>query len=571
MTSRIIYGGNHVEFLMDGANIMGLIRDQMLEIAKTDGINPSQTYVRMAFWKIAPDVKIGANQREPLIRLIKKVVQAGHNVDIIVWYPNLKTRLASVEAADHAKVHDDLATECQRINSFRHRGIVRLYRERYEGGVGASNHQKMCIFSNNGSRIAVVAGLNLENEYYDTIEHPSNGNVWHDTAVSIRGPSVTIVEDEWLRRWKRVQAIQSHWILAFKKLKNHLTTRGSGKNSVAIAKNPNEPAKYSQNTLVQIALTRSRKRGNINDIKKQLVYRIGKANRYVYLENSQLSDPEIVRALYKRLAQLPHLKIIVITNIGEGPLSYMTRRAWQQIALRHRDLETVYCQTKKGKVKFKKTDTRGWSVKDTAHQWLFETGAKRLIQMSDSKLGRISDPWLEKDKVKFRHNNVGQSIRLSQIDRIKGKFYFYTPLWIGNYDNYDTYDSPAIHSKLAIIDDKFLIVGSANWSYRSMHYDGEMTAFCGNQALAKNSLEKLLKHYNPNRTVTIDNIFEIAENNLWAINNKKKNFLKKWLLIPLEFCKGGGKDDYDSEYGFGESKKAPDRSEFGEMPHPHML
>ncbi|MCP3966590.1 MAG: hypothetical protein GY718_09600 [Lentisphaerae bacterium] len=112
----------------------------------------------------------------------------------------MKTRLASVEAADHAKVHDNLAIECQKINRFGYEGIVRLYRERYEGGVGASNHQKMCIFSNNGSRIAVVAGLNLENEYYDTIKHPSNGNGWHDTTVFIRGPSVTIVEDEWLRR-----------------------------------------------------------------------------------------------------------------------------------------------------------------------------------------------------------------------------------------------------------------------------------------------------------------------------------------------------------------------------------
>jgi phosphatidylserine/phosphatidylglycerophosphate/cardiolipin synthase-like enzyme len=34
---------------------------------------------------------------------------------------------------------------------------------------------------------------------------------------------------------------------------------------------------------------------------------------------------------------------------------------------------------------------------------------------------------------------------------------------------------PYPHSKLALFDDRYALVGSSNWTYRSMEYDGEIT------------------------------------------------------------------------------------------------
>jgi hypothetical protein len=60
---------------------------------------------------------------------------------------------------------------------------------------------------------------------------------------------------------------------------------------------------------------------------------------------------------------------------------------------------------------------------------------------------------------------------------------------------------PYPHSKLAIFDDRHMFVGSANWTYRSMEYDGEISAIIHDNQTVARFRERLLMHWWPNNNV----------------------------------------------------------------------
>jgi len=585
-----LFHSNQVKFLMDGENIMEEIRQQMDDVASEANVDAAQTYVRLAFWWINSDVLIGdAANRTLLVDWIEYVVQAGHNVDIIVWYPNLKARKFGGQAG-HAQNHDALAGEVVGINSHvpPHPGRVRIYLERYEGGIGSSNHQKIAIFSRAGQRSVVVGGLNLANKYYDTTAHGQDAP-WHDSALLIRGPATDAIEAEWVRRWKKVTEIKSKKHITLKKLSSHLKTRGNDWQSVDIALNNTPQTAYNNVCIpphpvspvsMKIALTRAKKTGNLTEIRKLLLERIRGANNYIYFENNQFTDPDILRALVKRKTERPQLRIIVITNLTGGAEGYLTRRSWLHLALLHPDLRQVFYQTN-GQEKFVlKSLIRNWSVYDSSskHKWVAETGLKRVIQMADSKALRLSNPWLDNDKVNFQRNTKGRwekkSVKFTHITKVMGDFYFYAPVFWDS-SGAGQWKCPCVHSKLAIIDDRYLIVGTANWTYRSMRYDGEITAFCNNQSIARNAKDQLLRHYNPpnppvHPAVTLDNIHERAVANWQGLVGLDNRFFDRWLLVPMEYCAGPGPDDYRNWFSFN-ARDTPKSRDFKLMPHPHFL
>lgn len=54
---------------------------------------------------------------------------------------------------------------------------------------------------------------------------------------------------------------------------------------------------------------------------------------------------------------------------------------------------------------------------------------------------------------------------------------------------------PYPHSKLAIFDNETLVIGTANWTYRSMEYDGEISAFISDKSLVPQISKRLLSHW----------------------------------------------------------------------------
>ena len=82
-------------------------------------------------------------------------------------------------------------------------------------------------------------------------------------------------------------------------------------------------------------------------------------------------------------------------------------------------------------------------------------------------------------------------VYLSKIKTIESRtFCMYAPLLAGTQGQ-----SPYVHSKIALIDDKVAFVGSSNWTYRSMQYDGEISALIENKLEVVDIRTELLKHW----------------------------------------------------------------------------
>lgn len=223
---------NLARFVMDGEEFFGEVRKQLEAVAAEGVVDRTKTYVRLAFWAIADDLNVGDETRGriALIEALKKVLLAGHNVDIIGWYPNLKARqFGGDDGKFNAEKHDKLAVALERIDMvarMNRRGRVRFYMERYEGLTGSSQHQKIAIFSRQGQRTVMVGGFNMANYYYDTVKHDGSAGEgdWHDSAVFLQGPVTDAIEAEWVRRWNRAVEMEAK-IFTLNDLKNQVRAR----------------------------------------------------------------------------------------------------------------------------------------------------------------------------------------------------------------------------------------------------------------------------------------------------------------------------------------------------------
>ena len=533
-------GDNEVTFLMDGEQYFGELRTQLQ--AMVAAAPNAQTYVRLAFWMIVDDVYVGDRTHygiaaNTLVNQIGDVIMAGHDVDVIVWYPNMKDRF---KEGGHAEHHDALADALAAKDLIAAAaaavvpapvplpGRVRVYLERYDGVTGSSNHQKIAIFSFAGQRTALVGGFNLANYYWDAADHkrymndPTKIGGWHDTAVRVIGPATDDIEAEWMRRWNRAVAMQAS-LFTFNNLKNQLRSRYTGVGSrstiraAAVAITANNTVQNAPNptTTTTIRLTRSTSSTRYRDLRDELLTRIGAAQHYVYMENNQFTDPEIVRALYQRWAAHNALRIRVVTNIGGGGgFGFMTRRSWLQLILRmpHPICQRVYYMSKSHDGVERHVDRAG-------------AGTWNVVDSYDGSTGATLKPhqrWLLNDGLEIdKATGAGtKTVPFTRITRVVGSFHFYTPLALvaGGTD----FEQPTVHSKLAIFDDEYLVVGTSNWTYRSMQYDGEIATFnrcppAGTPTLVTEARDRLLAHYDEISplwlNVTGDNLEAVAQAN----------------------------------------------------------
>lgn len=570
-------GTDDVAFLMDGEPFFLELRTQMRAVAAAPV--HAQTYVRLAYWMIKEDVYLGdrthyGTPAETLVEHIGNVIMAGHHVDVIVWYPNLKDR---IKEGDHAEYHEALANALAVKDRLAAQaaavvpapnpvpGRVRIYLERYEGVTGSSNHQKIAIFSIAGQRTAIVGGFNLANYYWDSDHHdrymndPAESGGWHDTAVRVIGPATDAIEAEWMRRWNRAVAMQASFF-TLNDLKNQVRSRYTGLGSrstiraaaVAITANntpQNPPA--APTTTTSIRLTRSTATARHRALRDEIVARIQAAQHYVYMENNQFTDPDIVRALYTAWQNNNALRIRVVTNIGGGGgFGFMTRRSWLQLILRmpHPICERVYYMSESTHGLERYVDRNG-------------AGTWNVLDSYDGSTGATLKPhqrWLLNDGLEIDKLAGGtKTVAFTRITKVVGSFHFYTTLRLLGAD----VDQPTIHSKLAIFDDEYLVVGTSNWTYRSMQYDGEIATVnrCppgGAPTLVTTARDRLLSHYDQLSPLWLDNTGDnfaaVAQHNIeglqgvWAVPDDR------YLLVPL--C-------HPDAWSLGNIREAPGRAE----------
>lgn len=397
-----------------------------------------------------------------------------------------------------------------------------------------------------------MGGFNLADYYVDNPGHTwLTGNVttnakgeqitesepWHDTAIKIRGPAADAVEQEWLRRWSKAEDMQQKRV-SLSNLKGQVTsryesaagrskarrdavaTRGSGPTQPTRAVSAKDPLAHMAR--VQIATTRSTKTRSETDILSVLQSRIRSAQNLMYLENVTMASPGIAQALYDRLAARPNLDVIIVCTANAGSVAQLTRRSWLQVALR---LQPSRLRS----VTYEKAGALRTVLRANCAQW----------DVRDCTWGRVA-VWPDSDTLTFRTTTSPTSVTLNFCDiiSIDSDINAYAPLVVGK--NRRDLREIVVHSKLCIIDSQHLIVGSANWTYRSMHYDGEMTVFAESQPLATDALNRLLAHFNTVNTSTVlssANLYATTAPNVRALLNRtlhNSSAAKKVALFPLD-------------------------------------
>jgi phosphatidylserine/phosphatidylglycerophosphate/cardiolipin synthase-like enzyme len=542
---------------------------------------------------------------DKLVDELASLMEFGCQAEVILWHPlSLENLLPTTKeiAEFHKNTAGKLLEKSKKMKDVRYRtGSARVFLEHYEGWLGTSNHQKFAIFSFNGLRTAFVAGFNISPEYIDTIGHDydvSGKNPqsrWHDTAIRLRGPAAVAVEKEWLRRWSRAIALQGSknpgsnkhiysldGIRAANTAYNDTPQKMYGPGGVKkeeLGVNRKElprlqahPGKVSlsahKGVNVKIVVNRTEKTTRVSQIKDELLALIDRAKRYIYLENYALTDPDLVRALYTRKQKQRSLQIFVVTvpgdceldgtpkkkegkdggkngsgGWGENELSYLTRRSWLQLALRLPEM-------KGQKLWYRKKAGKGEQLIEVT-RWEGITDAAPRGGATTSVVSTVKNRWLQDDRLVIHlPHGKKKKISFADIDRLylpeKGGIYFYTPVRFTTWraERVPIFRTVYVHSKLAIIDDRYVIVGSCNWTYRSLNYDGEMSACCANENLAKTVYRRLVEHYNYGKAPTPKLLHKhVIEENLNKVvkarTDKKvlakvRERKKKLMLMPIE-------------------------------------
>lgn len=483
--------GNKIEFILEGDSYFKRVQDLLYEVRKAEPA--SGTYVRLAFWEIDSGLKL-PNDRT-IAAWLKKVADAGHPVDVITWCPaRLDVYIDKCLSAEIKKTNDAFAKAVAGYDQKKKKkdekttGYVRVLQEIYNGWNGSSTHQKIVIASIAGKLKVLLGGMNLAPFYYDNAKHAGTmgggmgdgplGSTIHDTAVQIEGPSAIDVESEWLRRYnKRFHKTQ--------------LTGNAGKLTDPASSSPpfeslakgklSEQAILGANTMVEIRTTNSESYfGRDTHIQQRLVELIRAATKYVYLEGFVISDPTIIYELCARVQKIKGLKVLIMVpqpyEKNPFPFDYLNYISFAKLALATCDGVKIKGQW------IKRKDCSQWALSESYNFW----STLRSITST------VKNRWLEEDSFSCttKVGNKKHTAKLLEIEDFHGGVRFYAP----KRKLFNSTNGIYIHSKLALFDDAVAVIGSANFSYRSQVYDGEISAFIEGNVVAAIRAD-LLKHW----------------------------------------------------------------------------
>lgn len=512
--------GNKFRFLMDKE----FFAEVHLQLARIEEAEPADnTYVLIALWSCDlgtsfPSVKV--EEKTFASRTLREILTAlsakGHQVRIILWagskMPNMtgnKERAKALKVEEFSKKSE-------------HGNRIKVYLESYKCaytligssmGWGASNHQKLVICSHAGNIEAVMGGFNLGNEYKSELDHGLEGEYWHDTAVVIQGPAAAVVHNEWVRRWNKKE------------------------NGKPAMEEVEQDAISQGNVGITIATTNAESTPRQNDIRNMMVEHITQAQSSIYIENYAFTEPNLVEALYNKLAS-SDIPVVVLINHPQNELfwantywSYYHFNTFVHLSLaRATEVEISHAEN---------IDPEELSE----NMYSFDLSSvprkiKRGKKDGECTFGQVEGGWFhwtESDGTPWR-------CQLKYIQNIVGP----PVLYGARSGNFRTSSSgvefrcwPYPHSKLAIFDDEVMVVGSANWTHRSMEYDGEISAFIkGNPVSAARA--RLLDHWlepgGQQGYTVADWIEKAAANVKHRKTPLKSKELKGCYIMPLELA-----------------------------------
>lgn len=472
---------NDVAFFMDGSNFFPAL-DQALQAIKAAPSSPL-TYVRMAFGMAEHDMPLvdpmvqATGVGDILETRLREIAMAGHAVDLILLAP-IQVGAGQGPAADLVSANQDMERFLNGWTSAHGPagGRIRVFLEKVDRQIqGASNHQKIVLCSIEGQRTAFIGGFNLLEPYWDSPAHAHPGHTWHDTGVRLRGPTTDAVEAEWMRRWRK-----------------------SGLEIVTNATPQDTYAPVGGDTVkVTVATTNAEGWFLEPDIQRELVRLIGQAKQYVYFENYGFSDPTLVEALSARLRSdgsnpVPAIFVNLAWPSPPSPFpplepyDFLDYISWSKLALQTCASADVPNPANLAgpAVNVPREGALAWRVRENGNAW------SRL----QGQMSTTANRWVEEDALVWQlPGGPVQQTLLTDLVAIHGGTPFYTT---ARATGASTLEPVYLHSKLALFDDRVAVVGTANFTYRSMVYDGEIALFIENQGVATGIRQTLFTHFN---------------------------------------------------------------------------
>lgn len=518
-----------LDFVLDGPAFFPRLRD-MLAAAYTGsfavgslppGVPDVQTLlpevgaagpdVFVIMWDVSLAVSVAEGFSLALKRLVKQILKVG----------SLHTNDATRQALA-GKPNVQVALEPYTINTL---NVSGPYHDLLATQI-ASQHQKFSVISVAGVKLATVSGFNLITpEYFDEATHPMasttqqdgltvrNYHTWHDTGLVLQGPAVALIEAEFDRRWARQKggppaaSGPTYVKLGYWEIKKDTCLDQNcacdPDPSKRCPPTPYRDPEVSGQTQVQVEvlITNSEYTTPIPKIRDRLIQSIAAATSYVFIENYGFHDPDVLRALVARLASVPSgFVVIVLTphktkaddstqQLGE---LYLTRPSLAALLLAAGGWNSFTATPPGGQpATYQSSAVSGLEVAINSR------GADFSTVTFTSAGNPVAVPLKQVTDIDVTY---GPSSRMVACAPVR----YLTPQEVnppGFNQKYELPGWPAlfrrvyVHSKLALIDDQVAFVGSANFTRRSLFYDGEIAVRIDDAATVSSIRSALFTHW----------------------------------------------------------------------------
>lgn len=528
-TMEMVQGASsaRIDFLLDGEEYFPALRNLLIAVLNGSFDTPASLPSDLSFEG-----------------LIKAIGNAGKNAYVIMWNTSLlyaltdggnwtTTQIATTMGAayfqklfnSNGAFRGDHRLNSQTQLSLKSTPNVSVYLENYQVKSAGwydlpvelgSNHQKIVIASVNGTRMALVSGFNtITPSYYDTKAHTMldssssyDGASWHDAGIALTGPAVDLIEAEFDRRWSKANAAPAPSGNTYVKFANWMIARDSILGPASSPPAYVSPLPTAAPVPAQVAITSNETfdvatarglnlaalRTDVHQILDQLIANIGQATSYIYFENFTFTSADIVSALAAKLKSGPAPGFRIIVMVPHPTVSEFQNEFSMELG-QLKLIRLAYAALK--------LCTTDWDY--------YTLAAGDIIASTDTTVVNFDRRGIEYTTLTFIKGASTHTVPIAQVVSIHSTAaqpqlcmcsparYFSTPPADADkaLQGYAAnFRGVYIHSKLALFDDRVAVVGSANFSRRSLHADGELSVFVNDPATAEGIRTELFGHWN---------------------------------------------------------------------------
>ena len=346
--------------------------------------------------------------------------------------------------------------------------------------VSASHHQKTVLidYEQPDKAVGFVLEHNMLDNYWDTNQHvvaqsePNTGKNYignyQDTSCMVSGEVLWHINHNFCQSWDRWTNIMlPGWFdfTARAKYWENLTEKRSG-----IKKEVFKPADFGTVSMAQILRTYDSPERE--DIRRMYLQNIKKATRYIYTENQYFRWPKLVEEFAENWKKVrcwgrdEPMYWFVITNSTDEGVGSGTEKTNEMLELLGRqDVMPRVAKAENSELDFEYDDKYDKQVEDLEKQ---VEEAKKGCQCSPQEYAKLQQE-LEEAKARQEQANYEAAQKLRNDMKIPG-----LNTVIATIVAKDEWQEVYVHSKVTVIDDVFMFIGSANLNLRSMHLDTEL-------------------------------------------------------------------------------------------------